>query len=85
MEAPALPTIVFRVTARFESFSTAITCPVPPIAAANCVVLLPGAAHASRTVASCRASNRSAGMQLALSCRMTVPDEYSCENKVVRG
>jgi len=83
--APAFLTISLSTTARFSSRSIAKTWPSVPTPAANCVVLFPGAAQASRTMSPVCTSNKLAGIQLALSCRMICPVEYSWENVVVTG
>mmetsp|Transcript_27717 Transcript_27717/g.69707 ORF Transcript_27717/g.69707 Transcript_27717/m.69707 type:complete len:322 (+) Transcript_27717:266-1231(+) len=80
--APVCCTVFLKILKRLRSFSTAINrfffrftaSPFDNMSAARCEVLLPGAAHASRTVHRGWGSSATAGTQLLISWRMSFLD-----------
>lgn len=73
LRAPAFCKVFRSTSQRLASMSHASTCPCSPTKAATCVVLFPGAAHASNTCQPRYGASTEAVRQLAQLCRMARP------------
>jgi len=67
----------WRISKRLGSRSQAKTAPVSPTYEAACVVLFPGAAHASATVQPTSGASAATDMQLLRSCSLNAPQRTS--------